>query len=133
MKIVFDTPAPSGGAGDAGITLTAAAANRVKAIQARQKKEGKSEALAGFLRISVLGGGCSGYSYSFKFEESAGADDLQITCAEVPGVTLLVDGHSATFLAGSTVDYEESLVESRFIVKNPNAASSCGCGSSFSM
>ncbi len=81
------------------------------------------------LRIYVSGGGCSGFQYGFAFEEAAGDDDLVI---EKYGVRVLIDPVSLTYLIGAEVDYQDGLDGSRFIIKNPNAKSTCGCGSSFS-
>ena len=82
------------------------------------------------LRIYVMGGGCSGFQYGFAFDENVADDDLRM---EKEGVVLLVDTTSMQYLAGAEIDYEESLEGSRFTIKNPNATSTCGCGSSFSM
>lgn len=82
------------------------------------------------LRVFVTGGGCSGFQYGFAFEEVLGEDD---SCLEFGGVKVLVDSLSYQYLTGSEVDYEEGLQGSRFLVKNPNATATCGCGSSFSI
>lgn len=82
------------------------------------------------LRVYITGGGCSGFSYGFSFDEEAKEDD---TIVENNGVELIVDVMSVQYLAGSAVDYEESLMGSRFVVQNPNATSTCGCGSSFAI
>lgn len=82
------------------------------------------------LRVYVTGGGCSGFQYSFAFDDQAGEDDMVI---EKDGVTLLVDGMSFQYLMGATIDYQEGLEGSRFVITNPNATSTCGCGSSFSV
>lgn len=82
------------------------------------------------LRVYVTGGGCSGFQYGFSFEEDATEDD---TLIEKGGVTLLVDPMSYPYLVGSKVDYEEGLQGSKFSIQNPNATSTCGCGSSFSI
>lgn len=82
------------------------------------------------LRIYVTGGGCSGFQYGFAFDENAADDDMRI---EKEGVTLLVDAMSLPYLLGAEIDYEDGLEGSRFMIKNPNATSTCGCGSSFSM
>ena len=82
------------------------------------------------LRVYITGGGCSGFQYGFSFEEQAAEDDAAI---ERDGVTLLVDPMSFQYLAGSEVDYTEGLEGSRFVVNNPNAATTCGCGASFSI
>lgn len=82
------------------------------------------------LRAFVTGGGCSGFQYGFAFEEEQNEDDLVI---EKNGVSLLVDSLSFQYLVGSKVDYKEDLDGSRFVVENPNATTTCGCGSSFSI
>jgi len=82
------------------------------------------------LRVYITGGGCSGFSYGFSFDEDAKEDD---TIIENAGVTMLVDPMSLQYLAGSEVDYSEGLQGSQFVVNNPNATTTCGCGSSFSV
>ena len=82
------------------------------------------------LRVFITGGGCSGFQYGFTFDEIAAEDD---TAIEIDGVTLLVDPMSFQYLAGSEVDYTEGLEGSRFVINNPNATTTCGCGSSFSI
>lgn len=82
------------------------------------------------LRVFVTGGGCSGFQYGFTFDEIAAEDDAAI---EKGGVTVLVDPLSYQYLAGAEVDYEEGLQGSKFVIRNPNAATTCGCGSSFSI
>ncbi|WP_424194771.1 iron-sulfur cluster insertion protein ErpA [Ampullimonas aquatilis] len=82
------------------------------------------------LRIYVTGGGCSGFQYGFAFENSCNEDDTRI---EKSGITLLVDPMSLQYLAGANIDYEDGLEGSRFVIRNPNATSTCGCGSSFSV
>jgi iron-sulfur cluster insertion protein len=82
------------------------------------------------LRVFITGGGCSGFQYGFTFDELVAEDD---TTLEKGGVTLLVDPMSMQYLAGSVVDYTEGLEGSRFVVDNPNATATCGCGSSFSI
>ncbi|MBW7930436.1 MAG: iron-sulfur cluster insertion protein ErpA [Gammaproteobacteria bacterium] len=81
------------------------------------------------LRVLVSGGGCSGFQYEFSFDEDATAADTRV---EKLGVTLLIDPMSLQFLTGAEIDYKEDLEGSRFVIRNPNAASTCGCGSSFS-
>ena len=105
------------------MNLSPAAAARVAAIAARQGKPA-------ILRLSVEGGGCSGFQYKFGLADTAEADDLVV---EVDGVTLLVDAVSLDLVAGSTVDYVESLGGSAFKVENPNGSAGCGCGSSFAI
>jgi iron-sulfur cluster insertion protein len=82
------------------------------------------------LRIYVSGGGCSGFQYGFTFDETAAEDDTRV---EKNGVTLLIDPMSYQYLIGAEIDYQEGLDGSRFVIKNPNAATTCGCGSSFSV
>ena len=82
------------------------------------------------LRVFVTGGGCSGFQYGFTFDELQAEDD---TTVENGGVELLVDPLSFQYLSGAEVDYREDLEGSRFLVSNPNAAATCGCGSSFSI
>jgi len=82
------------------------------------------------LRVFVTGGGCSGFQYGFSFDEDQDEED---TVIERDGVYLLVDPMSYQYLVGATVDYQEGLQGSQFIVQNPNASSTCGCGSSFSI
>ncbi len=82
------------------------------------------------LRVYVTGGGCSGFQYGFKFDDHMTQDDTQI---EKDGTVVLVDALSIQYLAGSKVDYIDGLDGSRFIIENPNATATCGCGASFSM
>jgi iron-sulfur cluster insertion protein len=103
------------------LTLSPAAARRVAAIAERQAKPA-------ILRLAVDGGGCSGFQYRF---ELAGAPEADDSVSETDGVRLVVDAVSLDLVAGSTVDYVESLGGSAFKVENPQAASGCGCGSSF--
>ncbi len=81
-------------------------------------------------RVYVTGGGCSGFQYGFAFDESHAEDDALI---QRDGVTVIVDAMSYPYLVGAQVDYEEGLQGSKFVVVNPNASSTCGCGSSFSI
>ena len=105
------------------IDLTPSAAARVAAIAAKQAKPA-------ILRLSVEGGGCSGFQYKFGLADSVDADD---SVATRDGVRLIVDSVSLDLVQGAAVDYVESLGGSAFKVTNPNAASGCGCGSSFSV
>jgi len=82
------------------------------------------------LRTFVQGGGCSGFQYGFTFDEEQNEDDFVITRR---GMTLLIDAMSMQYLQGSTVDYKDDLTGSSFTIKNPNAQTTCGCGSSFSI
>lgn len=81
------------------------------------------------LRVFVTGGGCSGFQYGFTFDEESSEDD---TIMQKNGVTLLVDPMSFQYLVGAEIDYTEGLEGAQFVIKNPNATSTCGCGSSFS-
>ena len=105
------------------IMLTAAAAARVAAIAAKQDKPA-------ILRLSVDGGGCSGFQYKFGFADMPDSDDCVV---ETDGVRLVVDSVSIDLVRGCQVDYVESLGGAAFRVDNPNAASGCGCGSSFAI
>ena len=82
------------------------------------------------LRVFVQGGGCSGFQYGFSFDEQQEQEDLAL---QRDGVTLLVDPLSLQYLMGAEVDYRESLQGSQFVIRNPNAKTTCGCGSSFSV
>lgn len=105
------------------LTLTSAAAERIR----RLIEEEGNAALK--LRVYVSGGGCSGFQYGFGFEEEGAEDDQAL---EQHGVTLLVDPLSLPYLEGAEIDYAEDLNGERFIIRNPNAVTTCGCGSSFS-
>lgn len=107
-----------------GIEFTDKAAAKVREIVAR---EGNPVLM---LRVYIQGGGCSGFQYGFELEEQAGEDDVVI---EKEGVKLLIDPMSFQYLMGGEVDYKEDLQGARFVVNNPNAASTCGCGMSFAL
>jgi iron-sulfur cluster insertion protein len=104
--------------------ISDAAAGKVKALV---EDEGNSDLK---LRVFVTGGGCSGFQYGFTFDELQAEDD---TCVSKDGISMLIDSLSFQYLAGSQVDYTEGLEGSKFIVTNPNASATCGCGSSFSV
>jgi iron-sulfur cluster insertion protein len=106
------------------VGFTDAAAIKVKALTEEEKNPKLK------LRVSVDGGGCSGFQYGFAFDENVNDDD---TVVEKHGATMLVDVTSMQYLNGSEVDYLEGLEGARFVVNNPNAKSTCGCGSSFSV
>jgi len=82
------------------------------------------------LRVFVQGGGCSGFQYGFTFDEIANDDDTKM---EKNGVTLLIDAMSLQYLVGAEIDYKDDLEGSQFVIRNPNATTTCGCGSSFSV
>lgn len=105
------------------LTLSPAAAARVAAIAEKQGKPA-------ILRLSVEGGGCSGFQYQFGMAESAEDDDVMV---ETNGVRMVIDPISLDLVAGCTVDYVESLGGAAFRVENPQATAGCGCGSSFSV
>ncbi|MBW7837898.1 MAG: iron-sulfur cluster insertion protein ErpA [Sphingomonadales bacterium] len=111
-------------ASTAPLTITDSAARRVRQLMDKQNNDHLK------LRVSVSGGGCSGFQYGFALAESPADDD---TVIEDKGVTLLIDSMSLLYLAGSEIDFFEDLAGSSFKVNNPNAASSCGCGTSFSI
>lgn len=105
------------------LVFTDSAANKVKELIA---EEGNPDLK---LRVFVTGGGCSGFQYGFTFDEVANEDD---TVMQKNEVTLLIDPMSFQYLVGAEIDYSEGLQGSQFVIKNPNAATTCGCGSSFS-
>lgn len=109
---------------DVELSFTDNAARKVKSLI---DEEGNENLM---LRVYITGGGCAGFSYGFKFDEDAREDDTRV---ENQGVVLLVDPMSFQYLAGSEVDYTEGLQGAQFVVRNPNATSTCGCGSSFSV
>jgi len=107
----------------AALIFTDAAANKVKELI---DEEGNPDLK---LRVFVTGGGCSGFQYGFTFDESIAEDDTPMV---KNGVTLLIDPMSYQYLVGAEIDYQEGLEGAQFVIKNPNATSTCGCGSSFS-
>ena len=111
-------------ASDRGITITDSAARRIAALKAQEAAE------SAFLRIAVSGGGCSGFQYGLSFDDQRTPDDVMF---EHGGVTVVVDDVSLDLLNGAEVDFVEDLMGASFQIKNPNAASSCGCGNSFSV
>lgn len=115
MNAVTEIPAP--------LNFTDSAANKVRDLI---EEEGNAELK---LRVFVTGGGCSGFQYGFTFDEVQNEDD---TVMQKNGVTLLIDPMSYQYLVGAEIDYSEGLEGAQFVIKNPNASSTCGCGSSFS-
>ena len=115
-NIQTDMPAP--------LIFTDSAASKVAELVA---EEGNPDLK---LRVFVQGGGCSGFQYGFTFDEVTNEDD---TALEKNGVTLLIDPMSYQYLVGAEIDYSEGLEGAQFVIKNPNATSTCGCGSSFSV
>lgn len=110
--------------GQPGIIFTDAAARKVQELILEERNPDLK------LRVYISGGGCSGFQYGFSFDEERAADDIAIAN---DGVTLLVDPLSFQYLVGAQVDYAENLQGAQFVIRNPNAATTCGCGSSFSV
>jgi iron-sulfur cluster assembly accessory protein len=108
----------------ANIQLSERAVQKVRALVTEEENDELK------LRVFITGGGCSGFQYGFTFDELMADDD---SAFEKDGVTVLVDPMSFQYLAGSQVDYTEGLEGSRFVITNPNATATCGCGSSFSI
>ncbi|HVC49288.1 MAG TPA: iron-sulfur cluster insertion protein ErpA [Burkholderiales bacterium] len=115
MNAVTEIPDP--------LIFTESAALKVKELI---EEEGSDDLK---LRVFVSGGGCSGFQYGFTFDETSNEDD---TVVVKNGVTLLIDPMSLTYLMGAEIDYSEGLEGAQFVIKNPNASTTCGCGSSFS-
>ena len=105
------------------ITMTSAAAERIKAILVAEPDKK-------VLRISVSGGGCSGFQYEFELDNTNNEDDHAI---EKDGSTILIDSISLVYLLGSEIDFVDDLIGASFQINNPNATASCGCGTSFSI
>jgi iron-sulfur cluster insertion protein len=111
-------------ADSAPLAFTDAAAGKVRELIAEEGNPALK------LRVYISGGGCSGFQYGFTFDEARSDDDLAI---DNEGVTLLVDPLSLQYLAGAEIDYSESLTGAQFVIRNPNARTTCGCGSSFTV
>ena len=107
-----------------GIVFTDAAARKVQELILEERNPDLK------LRVYISGGGCSGFQYGFSFDEEQAEDDIAV---ENDGMTLLVDPLSFQYLMGAEVDYSESLAGAQFVIRNPNASTTCGCGSSFSI
>jgi|TARA_B110000967_G_C18877767_1_gene559366 iron-sulfur cluster insertion protein len=101
--------------------------NAVSKVKELIEEEGTADLK---LRVFVSGGGCSGFQYGFTFEESVNDDDTKVT---KDSVTLLIDPMSLQYLTGAEIDYQDNVQGSQFVIKNPQATSTCGCGSSFSV
>jgi iron-sulfur cluster insertion protein len=106
------------------IGFTNAAATKVKELIAEENNDQLK------LRVFISGGGCSGFQYGFTFDETVQEGDTQVDKA---GVTLLIDPMSFQYLAGAEIDYTEGIEGAQFVIRNPNATTTCGCGSSFSV
>ena len=105
------------------ITVTDLAKQRIQELL-------KTESPNTYLRTFIQGGGCSGFQYGFTFDDTQNDDDFEV---EFSGVKVLVDSISLQYLSGAEIDYKDDLDGSNFVIKNPNAATTCGCGSSFSV
>ena len=116
MSAVAEAPLP--------IQMTDAAANKVKTLITEEENPELK------LRVYITGGGCSGFQYGFTFDEITNDDDTTMT---KNGVSLLIDSMSYQYLVGAEIDYKEDLQGAQFVIKNPNASTTCGCGSSFSV
>jgi iron-sulfur cluster insertion protein len=116
MNAVAEMPAP--------LVFTDSAADKVRQLI---EEEGNADLK---LRVFVQGGGCSGFQYGFTFDEDTNEDD---TVMEKNGVKLLIDAMSYQYLVGAEIDYKDGLEGAQFVIKNPNAGTTCGCGSSFSV
>lgn len=106
------------------MVLSENAARKLRALRADEGNDNLK------LRVYITGGGCAGFSYGFRFDEAVNDGDTTVVRDDV---TMVVDELSIQYLAGSTVDYVEGLQGARFVIENPNASSTCGCGSSFSV
>ena len=106
------------------INVSETAAAKIGELLAEENKGGSG------LRVFVQGGGCSGFQYGFTFDENLEEGDTRV---ENGGVTLLIDPMSIQYLAGAEIDYREDIEGAQFVIRNPNASTTCGCGSSFSM
>ncbi len=127
MEVVIDANfgmALGSGSGETLLEFSDSAVRKLKSLQA---EEGKPELM---LRVSVYGGGCSGFQYTFSLDEEVKPADKTV---QKDGATLIIDQKSYQYLAGSEVDFSEGLEGAMFVVNNPNAISTCGCGASFSI
>jgi iron-sulfur cluster insertion protein len=123
MNAIAEPLTPAVGEMPMPLVFTDSAADKVKQLV---DEEGNPDLK---LRVFVQGGGCSGFQYGFTFDEIVNEDDTPMT---KNGVTLLIDAMSLQYLMGAEIDYKEDLQGAQFVIKNPNATSTCGCGSSFS-
>jgi iron-sulfur cluster insertion protein len=123
MNAIAENLNPAADAMPAPLVFTDSAAAKVKELV---DEEGNPELK---LRVFVQGGGCSGFQYGFTFDEVVNEDDTQMV---KNGVMLLIDAMSLQYLVGAEIDYKDDLQGAQFVIKNPNATTTCGCGSSFS-
>jgi iron-sulfur cluster insertion protein len=127
MEVVIDANFGMALGSASGETLLEFSDSAVRKLKSIQAEEGKPELM---LRVSVYGGGCSGFQYTFSLDEEVKPDDKTV---QKDGATLIIDQKSYQYLAGSEVDFQEGLEGAMFVVNNPNATSTCGCGASFSI
>ena len=127
MEVVIDANFGMALGSGSGETLLEFSDTAVRKLKALQTEEGKPELM---LRVSVYGGGCSGFQYTFSLDEEVKSTDKTVL---KDGATLIIDQNSYQYLAGSEVDFSEGLEGAMFVVNNPNATSTCGCGASFSV
>ena len=122
----MDTPVSNPSqAGDQPVIFTAGAAAKVRALMEDEQERDLLK-----LRVFISGGGCSGFQYGFTFDKEVAEDD---TLVEKDGVQLLIDAMSVQYLEGAEIDYKDDVEGAQFVIRNPNAATTCGCGSSFSV
>ena len=124
MEIATLNSAPGYQSLERPLQFTSSAARKVRELIVEEGNDALK------LRVYIQGGGCSGFQYGFEFDEQQGEDDLAV---QTDGVTLLVDPLSLQYLMGAEVDYSEGLHGAQFVIRNPNAKTTCGCGSSFSV
>lgn len=127
MEVIIDANFGMSLGSGGGETLLEFSDSAVRKLKSLQQEENNPELK---LRVSVYGGGCSGFQYTFSLDEEVKPADRTV---EKNGATLIIDQMSYNYLAGSTVDYTEGLEGAMFVVNNPNATSTCGCGASFSI
>jgi iron-sulfur cluster insertion protein len=127
MEVIIDANFGMALGSGASETLLEFSDSAVRKLKSLQVEEGKPELM---LRVSVYGGGCSGFQYTFSLDEEVQPTDKTV---QKDGATLIIDQKSYQYLAGSEVDFQEGLEGAMFVVNNPNATSTCGCGASFSI
>ena len=127
MEVIIDANFGMALGSSSGETLLEFSDSAVRKLKALQEEEGNPNLM---LRVSVYGGGCSGFQYTFSLDEEVKPADRTV---EKDGATLVIDQMSYQYLAGSEVDFAEGLEGAMFVVNNPNATSTCGCGASFSI
>lgn len=118
------SPSKAAAAPASDVIFTESAARKVRELLDEEENPNQ------MLRVFVSGGGCSGFQYGFKFDEAAEDDDTRV---ETLGVTLVVDPMSLQYLIGAEIDYKDTVEGAQFVIRNPNAQTTCGCGSSFSV